>query len=218
MPELVLLATLVILCVEVGPDWRVPAWPALALGLLWIPPGRGPDPRAALHAVPLHWIGLLHAALTSSPFTPVAIALQLAFLFVVRARFPPPATGPPEAARTPGGLRTAWGMALLRRRLFSVDDAFVAGAALTLAWRFDAALLTLLWAALAVVIFLLSALFRENQLRYVALAGLAVCLFRMLTVDLAQADLGLKGAIFIGMGLLMLTMNALYNRFRGRFE
>jgi hypothetical protein len=218
MPELVLLATLVILRVELAPAWRVPAWPAVALLLLWIGPRAAHDPRSALYAIPLHWIGLLNTALTSSPFTPVAIGLQLAFLFLVRARWPVVPAGATAPTRMQGGVRSRWGAALLRRRLYSVDDAFVAGVALTLAWRFETALLTLLWAALAVTIFTLSALFRENQLRYVALGGLAVCLFRLLTVDLAKADLGLKGVTFIGMGVLMLTMNALYNRYRSRFE
>ena len=35
---------------------------------------------------------------------------------------------------------------------------------------------------------------------------------------MVQADLGLRGLVFIGVGLLMLAMNALYNRFRSRFE
>jgi hypothetical protein len=35
---------------------------------------------------------------------------------------------------------------------------------------------------------------------------------------MAQADLGLRGLVFIGVGLLMVAMNALASRFRSRFE
>jgi hypothetical protein len=37
-------------------------------------------------------------------------------------------------------------------------------------------------------------------------------------VDMAQADLTLRGLVFVGVGLLMLAMNALYTRFRERFR
>jgi uncharacterized membrane protein len=79
-------------------------------------------------------------------------------------------------------------------------------------------LLTLLWAAEAFVVFGLSAWLRENQFRFVALAGLAACLVRLVLVDMAQANLAIRGLVFIGVGLLMLGMNAIYNRYRARFE
>ena len=79
-------------------------------------------------------------------------------------------------------------------------------------------MLTLLWATQAFVLFGLSALLRDNQFRYLALVGLGGCLLRLVAVDMRQADLGLRGLVFIGVGLLMLAMNALYNRFRSRFE
>ena len=37
-------------------------------------------------------------------------------------------------------------------------------------------------------------------------------------VDMAQADLTLRGVVFVGVGLLMLAMNAFYTRFRERFR
>jgi hypothetical protein len=41
---------------------------------------------------------------------------------------------------------------------------------------------------------------------------------RLLVVDMAEADLGLRGLVFVGVGLLMLAMNALYKRFEDRFR
>jgi uncharacterized membrane protein len=64
----------------------------------------------------------------------------------------------------------------------------------------------------------MSAWLRENQFRYVALAGLGACLVRLVLVDMAEANLALRGVVFIGVGLLMLAMNAIYNRYRTRFE
>jgi uncharacterized membrane protein len=64
----------------------------------------------------------------------------------------------------------------------------------------------------------LSAWLRENQFRYVALAGLAACLARLVLIDMAEANLALRGVVFIGVGSLMLGMNAIYNRYRARFE
>jgi uncharacterized membrane protein len=51
-----------------------------------------------------------------------------------------------------------------------------------------------------------------------ALAGLAACVIRLLVIDMSQANLGLRGVVFIGVGLLMLGMNALYNKYRDRFS
>jgi uncharacterized membrane protein len=104
-----------------------------------------------------------------------------------------------------------------RRRNLYVYYPLFAGIALFLYWRFDRSLLTLLWATEAFVVFGLSAWLRENQFRYVALAGLAACLVRLVFIDMAEANLALRGLVFIGVGSLMLGMNAIYNRYRARF-
>jgi hypothetical protein len=90
--------------------------------------------------------------------------------------------------------------------------------ALQLASGFDHALLTLAWALEAFLIYGLSAVLRDGQFRLVALVALAACLLRLLVVDLAEADLGLRGLVFVGVGVLMLAMNALYKRFEDRFR
>ncbi len=82
-----------------------------------------------------------------------------------------------------------------------------------LAWRFEQALLTFLWSAEAFVVFVLSIVFRENHFRLVALAGIAACLGRLIVYDMRETDLFIRGLVFIGVGLLMLGMNAVYNKY-----
>jgi uncharacterized membrane protein len=105
-----------------------------------------------------------------------------------------------------------------RRRNWFVYYPLFAGIALYLAHRFNHSVLTLLWGLEAFGVFALSAVLRETPFRRVALAGLAACLIRLVLIDMAQANLGLRGVVFIGFGMLMLGMNAIYNRFRARFE
>lgn len=90
--------------------------------------------------------------------------------------------------------------------------------ALHLAPRYDNATLTLLWALQAFVIAVLSVLLRDGQIRSVALLALGAALVRLLAIDLAQADLGLRSLVFIGVGLLMLAMDTHYTHFRERFR
>ena len=51
-----------------------------------------------------------------------------------------------------------------------------------------------------------------------ALSDLGSCLWRLVAVDMAQSDLTTRGVVFVGVGLLMLAMNALASRFRSRFR
>jgi len=90
------------------------------------------------------------------------------------------------------------------------------GLALFLFWRFEQVLLTFLWSAETFAIFVLSIVLRQNHFRFVALAGLAVCVLRLIVYDLREADLFIRGLVFIGVGVLMLGMNAVYNKFGAR--
>ena len=51
-----------------------------------------------------------------------------------------------------------------------------------------------------------------------SLGALGVCLFRLVVFDMARSDLIMRGFVFIGVGLLMLAMNAVYNKYRARFQ
>jgi hypothetical protein len=46
---------------------------------------------------------------------------------------------------------------------------------------------------------------------------LAVCLMRLMYYDMAKSGTMLKGIVLVCIGLLMLGMNTIYNRYRDRF-
>ncbi|GGG52661.1 hypothetical protein GCM10011378_31120 [Hymenobacter glacieicola] len=88
---------------------------------------------------------------------------------------------------------------------------------LLLLQSFDRSVLTVLLMLEVVAAFISSLLLRRQDLRYVALAGTALCFARLLLVDLKQHGTITRAIVFILMGVLLLGMNALYARFKSRF-
>lgn len=226
--EVLLVAVSVMVVVELPSVWWAVAWALMALMLLVRPVEQALDPRARFYSLVFYWLSIADMATILSVLeTParawhqqpevvslLAIALQLAYVVHAHYRLELSELPVPESATL---VRRAAGAVARRRNLFVYYPLF-AGVAVFLYWRFDRSVLTLLWAAEAFVVFVLSAWLRENQFRYVALAGLGVCLVRLVFIDMAEANLGIRGIVFIGVGMLMLGMNAIYNRFRARFE
>lgn len=208
---------------EISTLWRPVAWSLLALALISRPLRRLFAARVQVYAVLVQWVavGTLVANLSSlsSPSSRwsqqpgaialLAIALQVGFI-VLSHRWLSGAD-----LRAPGGAPLLrWvgrGVAQHPNRWLYYPE--FAAVALYLAIRYDHTLLTLLWALEAFVIYGLSAVLRDGQFRYLALAAMGACLLRLVSVDLAQADLGLRGLVFIGVGVLMLGMNTIYTRF-----
>ncbi len=226
--EAALAGATVTLLSEITTLWRPVGWSLLALALLSPPVERLFAVRVKVYAVIFYWIavamlvGMLSTFETPSPrwfeqpqqVALLAIGLQVLYVLVSHRLLDP------VALRDPGGIPLlGWiGTAVASHRNRWLCYPLFAAVALYLATRYDHSLLTLLWTVEAFVIYLLSAILRENQFRTVALIALGACLLRLVAIDMAQADLGLRGAVFVGVGLLMLAMNAIYSRFRGRFE
>ncbi len=78
--------------------------------------------------------------------------------------------------------------------------------------------LTMLWALECFLIFSAGIFLTGRHFRYVAQGGLVLCVIRLILVDLDGSGPLLRGAVFLGVGLLMLGTNSLYNRFRERFS
>ncbi len=217
---LALLTTTVFL--EVPLVWRPVAWMIIAL-LFLVPSIAALTDRLAFYSLAAFYTSVLAVTVnvsTAAVPSPIwfeqpwntgliAIFIQVAYLFVAyrhlalgTATFPPMLF---QFSRLSGKLAADIPATLCYP--------FFAGFALFLAWRFEQALLTFLWSAEAFVVFVLSIVFRENHFRLVALAGIAACLGRLIVYDMRETDLFIRGLVFIGVGLLMLGMNAVYNKY-----
>lgn len=224
--EFLVLGSLITVASEVTALMQPLAWSLLALALLSTPVRRLLARRVGLYAVFTYWLAILatlELLSTAQPAAPIglaapgtisllAILLQVLFALLCRRDLHA------DELINPGG----WGLlALIGGRLarhthrWLLYPLFVA-VALHLAHRYDEALLTLLWALEAFGIFVLSLVLRDNQFRLASLLALGVCLIRLVSIDMAQADPVLRGLVFIGVGLLMVAMNAISTRFRDR--
>lgn len=76
---------------------------------------------------------------------------------------------------------------------------------------------TLLWVVEAFSIFVVSVILKENHFRYLSMGLLAICLMRLMIYDLSKSGTIVKGIVFVCVGVLMLVMNTIYNKFKDRF-
>ena len=215
--ELILLQAAVTLGQELVEPLSMPSlWMLLALALLSPQAGIWFDRRLQVWSVIAMWLGTAVLMLPSHAMPWLAISLAIAYLVLSHRWLQLEAAGRPRAP---------WGLGLLDQLPAAVDRAtepllcyplFLA-IALVLANHFDHSLLTLLWATEAFGIYVFSVILRDGQIRAVALIALGTCLWRLVAVDMVQAELTTRGLVFMGVGLLMLAMNAIGSRFRSRF-
>ncbi|MDO7884808.1 hypothetical protein [Hymenobacter cheonanensis] len=81
---------------------------------------------------------------------------------------------------------------------------------------FDRSVLTVLLMLEVVAVFSASLLLLRQDMRYVALAGMAATIGRLLLVDLSRSGTVTRAIVFIFVGLLLLGLHALYARFKTR--
>ena len=212
-----LLALVGIVLREVSEPWQPLAWSLLAVGLI-SPLGRVLlAPRVIVYGLLLYLESLLALTLLmghSAGLAQVAILVQV-LVAALAPRWLPAMVDTLAEGPLALKLNTPQRLALLQRWLWYPLFAVVA---LHLSQRYDHSALTLLWAIQALAIAVLSVVLRDAPMRLVSLLALGVCLARLLAIDLAEADLGLRGLVFIGVGLLMLGIHSLYTRFSERFR
>lgn len=117
------------------------------------------------------------------------------------------------------GLSPFWnGLAQPSRRQLEAALLYPAFGALALFFiqSFDRSVLTVLLMLEVVAVFSASLLLRRQDMRYVALAGMAATLGRLLLVDLSRSGTVTRAVVFIFVGLLLLGLHALYARFKTR--
>ena len=224
LPEAALLFGTATLWHNIRTPWLALVWVSAALALRYLA-ARVPLRlrRLGAYGRPYYWLaagtacvaGLLCLSpgqLLSPAWWEIAAAVGLLFGYAWLA------LAPAQLPET--GLPPAWeALARPPRRVLEATllyPAFLALAVL-LIQSFDRSVLTVLLMLEVVAVFSTSLLLRRQDLRYLALAGMLACLVRLVFFDLSQSGTVTRAVVFILMGLLLLGMNALYARFKGRF-
>ncbi len=70
----------------------------------------------------------------------------------------------------------------------------------------------------ALLVLVLSIVVKEDSFRYTTLGGILVSVIRLVFFDLREAEIFVKAIAFIFVAVVMLLMNALYNKFKDRIE
>ncbi len=227
--ELILLFIVAILSVEVGTIWfpvlwSVAAFVSLASGLRFVSFN-----RLQFYGLLFFFASIFHLVFVSSNYiTPslawqdqawwgglIAIGLQFGFVaYFYPHRQLEEITFPPFLM---GGMKAL--MHWMRRHIVQilVYPVFI-GVGVFLFWSFDKAILTFLWVVECLALFVLSIVLRDKYFRYVALGGVLICVGRLLSYDLAQTNWLTRALVFVGTGVVMLLMNSIYNKYKGRFD
>ncbi|MDH5805681.1 MAG: hypothetical protein OEZ54_10935, partial [Gemmatimonadota bacterium] len=226
--ELGLVFLAIVVTVETPTHWRPAAWVALA----WVAAAsRAPtklDTRFTFYSILFYWLSAADLVIVTSSYVfptgswinkpgftgGIAIALQIFYLALGTKHLDLSRVSFPRALSAFERLTQA----MAARRHLWIYYPFFVSTALFLYWRFDATLLTLLWSVEAFIVFALSIVLKESHFRYMAIGALVACLVRLVVFDLSQANLGLRGLVFVGVGLMMLAMNALYNKYKERLS
>ncbi|MEZ4483088.1 MAG: hypothetical protein R2864_00365 [Syntrophotaleaceae bacterium] len=227
--EASLLLAVFVCLLELGEFWYPLCWMGLAylcLAAGWLL--RGAFSRLRVYALLFSWAAAFHVAFLSSSYVvpsfdwyrqawvvaTLAILLQLPFGYLLCTR------------KLLQDVRWPVSLQLLARpaNLLSLQvGAWVfyplfAAVAVFLYWTFDQTILTLLWVVEAFVIFAFSLLLRADHFRYVALTVIGFCLLRLVFYDLSHAGTLARALVFLGVGVVMLLIHALFNQFKGRLS
>jgi uncharacterized membrane protein len=90
--------------------------------------------------------------------------------------------------------------------------------AIFLFFSYEKSLLTLLWVVECFVLFALSLVLGEKQFRLISLAALVACIVRLFFYDLSRTNTITKSLVFLGVGVIMIAINSLHNKFKERYK
>ncbi|MDR1694463.1 MAG: hypothetical protein LBR70_04660 [Lactobacillaceae bacterium] len=83
---------------------------------------------------------------------------------------------------------------------------------------FDKSILSVLWMVECFVLFMISIIIGRSEYRVVSMYGVAGIFIRIMFFDLRGQDFLIKAVIFIIIGCILITMNAIYNKYKYRYE
>ncbi|OWY25262.1 DUF2339 domain-containing protein [Sphingobacteriales bacterium UPWRP_1] len=229
MPEMLMAFSIGVALTEVQEIWYPAVWAGLALAALLISVKRQqPETsRLRLYALGLSWaasvniiyhsinqissgMGWLEPAWVSG-FAAIVLLFVFVTLFYpyrhLQGLYFPPLIS--------GVLQTVTGL-ILRQSMWWIFYPLFVAVAVFLYYSFHKSVLTLWWVAECFLIFSLAIYTRQNHFRYVAFAGIVVCLIRLVVYDLAQTGTLARALAFLGMGGILLAMYVVGNRFKDR--
>ena len=83
---------------------------------------------------------------------------------------------------------------------------------------FDKGILTLFWILESLGLLILSLALKEKYFRYVSLSFVAICVIRLMFFDLSNSDFLVRALVLLGVGVVLILMNSLFKKYKGRFE
>ena len=83
---------------------------------------------------------------------------------------------------------------------------------------FDKGILTLFWILESLGLLILSLALKEKYFRYVSLSFVAICVVRLMFFDLSNADFLVRALVLLGVGVVLILMNTLFKKYKGRFD
>jgi hypothetical protein len=225
--DLAVIFSMLILLVEIPDMFHSFVWIAGALMLLLIGSRFSEVSRLRLYSLFFHWITIFIVSFllvsdavsishwySGAKFIGAAtLFFQIIFVILFYQK------GFLDTAEFPRPLAFLGGMskALSKKRNLAVFYPLFAGMAIFIYTAFDPSLHTLLWVLESFVIFVISVILRENHFRFLSMGTLGICLIRLIAHDLSSSGTVVKGVVFVCVGLLMLAMNVIYNKYRSRF-
>ncbi len=228
--ELTIAFSIFTAAVEIDSRWFPLLW--IVAGLAFLLSGRsleGETSRIRFYSLLLYWASTVYVALIPGTVGSGSIAVRwyndpriidtgvivLQFIYIILIHKLPFLEGV-----TFPRLLAFWGPfsdLVNRGKNAWIHYPLFAGMAIFLYQSFSRAILTLLWVVECFFIFISSVILKENHFRYLAMTGLASALIRLVFYDMAKSDTLTRALVFIGVGVIMLVMNSIYNKYKDRF-
>ncbi len=226
--ELIILFTMLIIALEAPSQWYPAGWILMAITLFAV--GRlfsETLSRFRLYSIVFFWMAAFNVAFVSGtlaspsiklidqPWVASCLSMLLQFVYIgyfYRKNGLESITSP-----FPDKLLAGLSQKVHTRMNLCVFYPLFMSIAFFLYWSFDKSILTLLWVLEAFFVFVLSIILRENHFRYLSMGCLVGCLLRLLIYDLSRSSTITRAFVFLGVGILMLAMNSLYNKYKERF-
>lgn len=216
--ELIFLFSILTICVESEGQWLPLIWIAAALGCLIIGERfAGETSRIRFYSLLFFWASTVYVAIypPSAKWEIHTAVIFLQFVYIIlihKLKFL-------QEIKFPKALSFLSPLvdAIEKRKNPWIHYPLFISIALFLYQAFSQSVLTLLWVLECFLVFILSVILKENHFRYLAMTGLGLTLMRLVLYDLAKSDTITRALVFIGVGVMMLIMNSLYNKYKDRF-